>query len=83
MAKIAHEYLWALLAIDPDKGQVWLRQGDPDVLGISPSDAPMAFARWNGVLNQLGGQGWDVVSTELIEGDATHEQLWLLERELV
>ncbi|GEM_PF-4649837 len=82
MARTAHEYLWVLLALDPQKGQVWLRQGNPDVLGVSGSDVPMEFGRWNMILNQLGAQGWGVVSTDVVEGESAHEQLWLLEREL-
>jgi hypothetical protein len=82
MARTSYEYLWVLLAVDPDKGQVWIRQGNPDVLGMGRSDLPMEFDRWNTVLNHLGGQGWEVHSTELIEGKTSHEQLWLLRREL-
>jgi hypothetical protein len=82
MARTPYEYLWVLLAIEPDQGQVWIRQGNPDVLGMGRSDLPMEFERWNAVLNQLGGQGWDVVSSELIQGETSHEQLWLLKREL-
>lgn len=82
MARTSHEYLWVLLAIDPEKGHVWIRQGNPDVLGMSRSDMPIEFERWNMVLNQLGGQGWDVVSTDLIEGETSHQQLWLLKRDL-
>ena len=82
MARTAREYLWVLLALDPDKGQVWVRQANPDLLGMGRSDMPMEFERWNTVLNQLGSQGWDVVSTELIGDDTRHQQLWLLQREL-
>jgi hypothetical protein len=81
VAKTTHEYLWALLAIDPERGQVWLRQGDPDVLGMAASDLPMEFGRWNTVLNHLGGQGWDVVSTDVVENNSSTEQLWLFKRE--
>lgn len=82
MAQTAREYLWVLLALDPDKNNVWIRQGNRDVMGMGPSDLPMDFERWNGVLDRLGAQGWQVHSTELIEGETTHEQLWLLQREL-
>ncbi len=78
----ASEYLWVLLAIDPEHGQVWLRQGDPEVLGMSRSDLPMEFDRWNAVLNQLGAKGWEVISTELLQDEAKHEQLWLLRRDV-
>ena len=82
MARTAQEYLWLVMALDPDKGLVWLRQGDPEALGVAPGDAPMDFARWNAILNRLGGQGWDIVSTNNLGGDASNEQLWLLRREL-
>ena len=82
MARTIREYLWVLLALDPDKGHVWIRQGNPDVLGVGRSDVPMDFERWNTILNQLGHQGWEVVSCELIEGETAHDQLWLLQREM-
>lgn len=81
VAARASEYLWVLLAIDPSSGQVWLRQGDPDVLGIGHSDVPMEFGRWNTVLNQLGAAGWEVVSSDLLEDENKHEQLWLFRRD--
>ncbi len=82
MARTTYEYLWVLLAIDPDTGHVWLRQGNPEMLGMNHSDVPLEFERWNMILNQLGGQGWEVHSTNLVEGETAHEQLWLFRREV-
>ena len=82
MAAPPYECLWVLLAVDPDKGRVWLRQGNSDVIGMNRSNVPMEFQQWERALNHLGGQGWEVRSRELIEGETSHEQLWLFQRQL-
>ena len=76
-----YEYLAAVIAFDPDRVHVWVRQGDAEVMGHTPGPDALTFGSWNALLNRLGAAGWEVANVTAFE-DQNGDQSWLFKREL-